>query len=286
MLIPRVALAALLLTACFREETDCFTIDDADRVVTLEDGDPPRAVTIGIDRELAPRAFDVTPRGDVDATWEISEDLQDGTLTITCAVFPGEGTVTLSPASSRCEVTVDVQCVPSFEETTPPISLPPYATDCQTDEDGCVSTDDTTCHITLDQRLTNDFVRVLVAGTMQNAPGIGVLEVGAFTYVDKLSTAGPGGGVTRSGDTLTRSVYDEYSFSPAATDSVEVASEPVDVSITSTVDQADGTIRLETDIPGVETEPLEATAAAPSEDDQVVITLKQARVCGITVEEE
>lgn len=279
-----------LLTGCFVKETDCFDLAIDDRIVAPP-GTESVQVTVGLNPEV--RSSDVVEletTGVAEASLERTTDAV--VVDISCMSRPGDGTVSLSLATRACTATITVDCpgdgTPKDKKDKGPkiprvLGFPKYMTDCMVDGDGCVHTDSKTCDIVLNEALGGDGANVTVTGTLIRSSTLGVIEVGAYTAPDKITTAGPGAGLSRTGSTLTRSVFGDYAFSPLVTDTVSVPKGDLDVTFLTTVDRVSGDILLDTDITGVRTEPLEATAKDPPEDDQAIVTLKQARVCGIAI---
>ncbi len=224
-------------------------------------------------------------------------------LTITC-LTPGTGKVTVSDVHDRgstdCSTLYEVTCleggttttetVTTTETTTPtvtttPTEIPPGETDCTLDVDGCVVSDGTACSIALDTPLTTDRATVTVAGTAVGGAASSAIDVGLFTAVDLYSAQGPICSVYRDDVYVIRNLLDVDRLILNDDDLSAPAGE-VSIGIGCTVDNAVGTIAMDTTIANTSAPPLEAAGMSPASDDLVIVTLWNTRVCEVSVQQD
>ena len=149
------------------------------------------------------------------------------------------------------------------------------------DGDGCLVGDGPShCTFVADQTVSGSASVTLVGTATDHSYGSNI-DIGVFAS-DAPQFPTPACTVFRSYNLLESVITD------ANTTQVEIGDSPVgpgeiDLEVTCDVDNTVGTAQMQVDATGVTTSPLQATGMPISNEEQVVLALYNARVCGLAI---
>ncbi|MBX2796482.1 MAG: hypothetical protein KTR31_02400 [Myxococcales bacterium] len=229
----------------------------------------------------------------------ITAELRPGSLSdeafvdITCGDVAGEGKVFVRRADSGelCVRSVDVQCgdvAPTEDPTDPtsdepvPDTLPGLAyTTCDRDDDACLIGASSSCYAIVDGPLVSNRTEVSVAGDLLNADGY----VWTYLYAEMgyYEPYGPACSLNRSEERYDRTLTHEARTWLADDDFTGPTEDQVSFVSHCLADEITTELAMETQVPGTSTDPLRSTGAQPSKENQVIVVLRGARVCGMEI---
>ncbi|MEO0603718.1 MAG: hypothetical protein AAF211_19930 [Myxococcota bacterium] len=176
---------------------------------------------------------------------------------------------------------------PDDPPTRMPTELPPGTHDCDVDADGFIGIEGlNTCAFVAQLELFAQRANALFLAQLAQATGLSAVSVKLYSELGLYNEAiGPACNATLSGSTLTLSTTEGPAFL-LSEDRIDAPATAFDIVMSCLVDNQTGTVTFSGDVDGVTVDPIVGEDAEMSTETHAIVTLRNAKLCGLDVSEE
>ncbi|MEM6931944.1 MAG: hypothetical protein AAF602_33745 [Myxococcota bacterium] len=168
-----------------------------------------------------------------------------------------------------------------------PTEIPAGTHDCDVDADGCLGIEGlNTCAFVAQLELLTERANAIFVAQLAEVTGLSAISVKLYSELGLYNEAiGPACNATVSGSTLTLSTTEGPAFL-LSQQQIDTPASAFDIAMSCLVDNGAGTVTFSGDVDGVTVDPVVGEEAERSTQTHAIVTLRNAKLCGLDVSEE